>query len=270
MGDTGFSSTTTKVSATDVEYGAVPSERQLEITKGNTKVSISSAPTPSSDEITINYNLENDESDISSIKVEYSTDGIGGTYSACTEKSGGTGLLNKTTDGDGVAGVFIWESGTDLGANWKGDIHIRITAYDHDNHKGSKMFSEEYKHNIDNTPSAPVIVNPAAGYFRKPQTPEFQFTIPNPNAINSKLHFKVEFDIQNSFDTADLITFESRNDQDGWSYHDGTDWQPIPAAGVDIPGDPTLIGNNIRFKVQTHNKLTRRIYYWRPVAAGVI
>ena len=270
MGETGFSSTKTKVTATDVEYGAVPSERQLEITKGNTKVSISSDPTPSSDEITIAYTLENDEAETSSIKVEYSITGLGGTYLTCTEKSGGSGLLNKTTSAGGTSGTFIWESGTDVGANWKGDVHIRITVYDRDNHKGSKMFSEEYKHFIDNSPSAPVIVSPVDNYFRKYQTPEFQFTIPNPNAINSKLHFKVEFDIQNSFDTSDLITFESRNDQDGWSYHDGTDWQPIPPAGVDVPGTPALIGNNVRFKVPTHEKLTRRIYYWRPVAAGVI
>ena len=127
------------------------------------------------------------------------------------------------------------------------------------------------EHSINTAPEAPSLIYPANGDFGKLETTEFIFTIPDPRAGNSKLHFKVELDTVSTFDSSNLVTFESRFDQTGW-YYDSTgsgDWVSIPVDGVDIPGVPALIGNQAKFRLQTEDKLTHTFYYWRAVALGV-
>lgn len=269
--ETSWSPTTTKKTPVEVGYGDFTSSRLLEVIQGNTKVSINSVTSDYGD-ITIGYALKNEESDVSSIDIKYSTDG-GSTWNDMTDAGGSSeGLLSLATSESGTSHTFIWDSATDLGVDFKGDVYIRVTAYDRDNHKGSQMNSTNYKHSVDNRPETPTIISPEDNYFRKDETPTFQFAIPNPKAGNSKLHFRVQLDTEDTFDTSELVTFRSNIDQVGWEYDtDGNgNFAQIPYGGIDIPSDPTLIGNTVKFTIQTDERLSQNKYYWRVAAGGVL
>ena len=271
MTETSWSDGATITSPVEVNYGTTSESRQLEVTEGNTKITIDSI-TPLYGDVTISYTLENDESDISSIKPEYSTNGT--TYYEMTSAGGDDGVATLATDtdeNDGISYDFIWDTATDLGLDYNASVYIRIKVYDKDARKGSIITSSREKKTIDNTPEAPTLVSPTASYFRKDETPVFVFTIPNPKAGNSILHFKIEVDSQSTYDSGDEIAFESYADQVGWEYKDeSANWIAIPVGGVDIISTPALIGNQVRYTVQTDNRLDTGNYYWRATAGGVV
>ena len=266
--ETGWSDAATPTTAHAVQYGDASTSRTLEIITGNTKATITSI-SPNSDEITVTYVLYNEDSTNSSAKVQYSSTGQSGSFYDLTQ-SGGDTISSLTTSPSGTTHTFKFNSGTIFGCDYTGDVHIRVVAYDRTSYIGDTYYSDSIKHRIDNSPEAPTLVSPASGYFYKDTTPTLTFTIPNPVSCYSKMHFKVELDSVNTFDSSDLITFESRLDQTGWEYEDSSSvWHDIPADGVDVPSDHTLVGNNVRFTVQTDQRLTRKVYYWRALAGGV-
>ncbi len=272
MVETGFTSSTAITTPVVVEYGDEPTELDLEITNGDTKAEITT-PSESSGElsgdISIVFTLTNAESEVSSIKPQYSIDG-GTTYNDMTDAGGSSeGKIGLTSSPAGVSHTFIWDSPTDLGLDHRGGMNIKIVAYDGDVYKGDVMTSNVEKIIVNNAPTAPTLVSPIGDYFRKDETPQFVFTIPNPRAGNSKVHFKLQLDLVNTFNSDDLIEFESRNTQAGWEYQDeSSNWINIPHAGVDIPTTPALIGNNARFTIQTEDKIAINEYKWRVLCGG--
>lgn len=79
------------------------------------------------------------------------------------------------------------------------------------------------------------------------------FTIPD--ALQD-MHFIIEYDKVNTFDSVDLKQHNSYLDQTGWEYWDDDSWEPIPASGV-----PTAaIGNNARY---TPTDLSEGTWYRR-------
>ena len=268
--ETSWSGETTKKTPREVVYGDNSSVNSYEVTEGNCKVRIISYNGTSGD-ITFTYVLENDREDNASILAEYSTTGIDGTWAAATSAGGDDGTDDLTTSAEGTSHTYIWNTVTDLGVDYKGDAYFRITAYDRTNQIGSTVVSQSQKISVDNSPEAPTLVSPTDGYFDKDETPTFIFTIPDPRAGNSRLHFKIEIAQDQNFERI-AYTFESRLDQAGWVY-DSTGsggWVPIPFDGIDIPSDPSLIGNQVKFTVQTEDRLAIGTYYWRVVAGGVI
>jgi hypothetical protein len=272
LAETDFTATASITTPVFVEYGDAPTELDFEITNGDTKVSItspSSASSTLSDEISIVFTLTNSKAETSSIKPQYSTDGEV-TWSDMTDAGGSSeGKTGLSSLAAGDSHTFIWNSVTDLGLDHKGGISIRIIAYDGDDYKGDIMTSDAEQITVNNAPQAPTLISPIDGYFAKDETPQFVFTIPNPRAGNSKMHFKLQLDTVDTFNSSNLIELESRNNQNGWEYVDtGSNWVDIPHAGIDIPGASALIGNQARITIQTEDKIAINEYKWRIVAGG--
>jgi hypothetical protein len=61
-------------------------------------------------------------------------------------------------------------------------------------------------------------------------TPVLAFTIP---ALASPMHFYLQLDTANTFDTGSLRTHDSSVSQTNWEYWDGGAWVAIPVGGVD-------------------------------------
>ena len=93
------------------------------------------------------------------------------------------------------------------------------------------------------------------------QTPTLAFLMP---ASTGPMHFHIELDTVDTFDSPDLRTYLSRTDQTGWEYWDGGAWQPITQPGV----DPSFGGNEARLTIGDP-PLTTAIWY-RRVRAEVI
>ena len=64
-------------------------------------------------------------------------------------------------------------------------------------------------------------------------------------STTADMHFMIELDTANTFDTGDLRQYATNRDQTGWEYFDGADWVAFPAAGVDT----AYAGNDCRFTV---------------------
>lgn len=250
-----------------VTYGDASSSRTIRITRGNCIPAISVPSGEQTGQVTITYTLWDLRAGTASIIAEYSTDN-GSTWNQATEGSGsdGTNNLSTSATAPGQSHTFVWDTVTDLGVAWSADIVFRIRAYDQPNWLGSYEVSNSATIRVDNAPGAPGIVSPADSYFTKDQTPTFTGTIPDPVAGGGKLHFKLEIDTDPSFGSPTV--FESRLDQTGWEYDStGTgNWVDLPQGGVDVVSDPTLIGNQVRYTIQTTDRLSRAIYYWRMTA----
>jgi len=93
----------------------------------------------------------------------------------------------------------------------------------------------------DEASAAPTWVSPADGEAMS-TTPVLQFTIPS---AASAIHFYLELDTADTFDTGNLRTYRSDSDQTNWTYYDGDSWEAVPAGGVPI----TYIGNDARYTV---------------------
>lgn len=75
-----------------------------------------------------------------------------------------------------------------------------------------------------------------------------------PNSV-SAMHFELQIDTVNTFDSGDLQIFKSWLDQTNWEYWNGSAWTAWPAGGVDT----AYIGNQARY---TPN-LSQDTYYRR-------
>ena len=267
MTETSFGTATTKSTAVAVTYGGASSSRSLRVTRGNCLPSVTSPSGDQSGDVSVSYFLEDDRAGTASIVPEYSTD-EGSTWSTATKGTGGDATDNLTTSATspGQSHTFVWDTVTNLGIGFFGDALFRIRAYDQASLLGSYEASTEVQVRVDNVPAAMTLVSPADGYFDKDETPVFVGTIPNPVAGNSRLHFKLEVDTDSDFGSPTV--FESRLSQTGWEYDsDGAGaWTVVPATGVPIPTDPTLIGNQVRYTIQTTDKLDRDTYNWRMTA----
>lgn len=266
--ETSLGASQQRILAYSVNYGTPSTSRQLETTFGNCKVTLSSS-SGTSDEITFTYTLEDDREATASIKPEYSTDG-GATWSEGTKGATGDNKTGLTTSAAGTSHTFVWDTVTDLGIDAKQDILFRIRAYDQNNYLGSYLTSATLKVSVDNAPAQVVLVSPTDGYFDKEQTPTFVWTIADMVGGDSKAHFKIEFADNANFSNATV--FESRNDQTGWQY-DATGsggWTDVPAAGVDIPSTPALVGRQARYTIQQENAFGLGTQYWRVTQGGVL
>jgi len=108
------------------------------------------------------------------------------------------------------------------------------------------------------TTAIPVWTAPADGAHMVP-SPDLTFTIP---AVGDGIHFWLELDTADTFDTGALRTYRSDLDQTGWDYWDGGVWADVPAGGV----GSAYAGNEARLSVPT--PLTSATWY-RRVKAGV-
>ena len=267
--ETGFGGAATrrkKRTAETVVYGVETAAEDFEVSQANVKC-VLTKPTDLIGDILLAYTLEDDRAQTASIIPQYSTDG-GTTFSTMTDQGGGDGTTGLTTSITGQSHTFEWDTVTDLGLDFKGDVLIRIKAFDQDTLLGDFEFSAEHKLQIDNAPLISSLVSPIDGFFDKNETPTFVFLLPDPSAGNSAMHVKLEIDIDTSFLSDALITFESRLDQVGWEYDsDGAGaWLPIPAPG--IPSGST-VGRQVRFTVQTPEKLSKATLFWRVTFGGV-
>jgi len=75
-------------------------------------------------------------------------------------------------------------------------------------------------------------------------TPELEFYIPSGSL---KIHFEIQLDTVNTFDSGNLREIKSWTDNTNWEYYDGADWQPFPESGV----DPSYSGNKCRYTIQS-------------------
>jgi hypothetical protein len=273
--DTAFSLGDTKTSAKTVTYGDVSASKSFEVTSGNCKVSIVSllgeglTTTDYWGDVIINYTLTDERSGAASLKPLYCTTGQTGTFSEMTD-AGGTsdGKNNLTTSPTGTAHDFLWNTVTDLGIDYKGNVWIKLRAYDRPSLIGDIMDSGINQINIDNAPDAPIITTPTDGFFDKNTTPQIVMIIPDMKAGNSDAHFKIELSTVADFATV-AATYQSAVDQTGWEYSSDATWLSIPATGVPISGDGTLVGESVRYTIQTEDELTIGNKYIRAYAGGV-
>lgn len=102
--------------------------------------------------------------------------------------------------------------------------------------------------------SQPTWVSPADTASVTTASEPLVFTIPT---SDHKVHFELEIDTANTFDTVDLITKQTWQDQANWEYHNGSTWVAFPADGVDAS---VYAGNNARY---TPTSLSQGTYYRR-------
>ncbi len=270
--ETGFGKAATRrktKTAETVVYGVETAAEDFEVSQANIKC-VLTKPTDLAGDILLAYTLEDDRAQTASITPQYSTDN-GTTFSTMTDQGGGDGTTGLTTSAAGTAHTFEWDTVTDLGIDFKADVIIRIKAFDQNTLRGDFEFSENHKIAIDNAPLISTLVSPINGFFDKIETPTFVFTISNPGEGNSDMHVKLEIDIDDSFATNSLQTFESRNDQIGWEYDsDGAgSWVTFPSSGIPVVATPALIGNQARFTIQTGDRLSKATFFWRVTFGGV-
>jgi hypothetical protein len=91
-------------------------------------------------------------------------------------------------------------------------------------------------------------------------TPELKFNSPT-SAV--KQHFYLELDTANTFNTGNLRTYRSDQDQTNWAYWDGSAWTAMPSDGLPIAKS----GNEIRYTVTS--ALSSATWY-RRVRAGTL
>jgi hypothetical protein len=115
---------------------------------------------------------------------------------------------------------------------------------------------------VDNAPDAGVIIAPVDGFFTKETTPMIEGTIPSHRAGYANMHIKVEIASDSAFSNIEL-TLESALDTTGWEYYDDANWIEIPATGIPIVSDNTLIGNHWRVYIQTSDELSVGAKYIR-------
>ena len=81
-----------------------------------------------------------------------------------------------------------------------------------------------------------------------------------PDSVGN-MHFHLQLDTVDTFDSGDLREFKTNHSLTGWEYYDGDSWEPFPAAGV----PNTYSGNQARYTVQTDLTLTT---WYRRVRGG--
>ena len=91
-------------------------------------------------------------------------------------------------------------------------------------------------------------------------TPVLAFTMP---VLGAVMHFQMELDTANTFNTGNLRVTDTSVDEAYWSFWDGAEWQDVPGEGV-----PAMYGGNAaRYTVTS--ALSAATWY-RRVRAGVV
>ena len=111
--------------------------------------------------------------------------------------------------------------------------------------------------NAGGAPPVPVWTTPADTVSMS-ATPALAFTIP---ALGSAMHFNMQLDTSNAFNTGDLRNIDSFIDQTGWEYWNGSTWTAFPAGGV----SQSYAGNDARYTVSTSLSINT---WYRRVRAG--
>lgn len=264
-----FSSSAYATTGVRIFYGTKSESRELTITRANCLVSISST-SGTYGEITITYTLTNARATNCSIRPYYSING-GSTFSEASKGNSGDEKTALTTSASGTSHTFVWNSYTDVGNDYVGDVIFKVRAYDRDNYIGDYIDSSFVNIHIMNAPSAPTLSTPADDSFSKDDTPQFMCTIPtdnNPDNYYSKVHVKLEVDTVDDFNSPDLKVFESRLDQIGWEYQDiDVVWKAIPSDGIQLR--PNMAGQYVRFTLPTEDRLPRTTLYYRMIFGGI-
>lgn len=196
--------------------GDFTSPRKLTIVPGN--VQISNIVTPDgeqSDEVTITYTLQSDQSETASIVPTFSTDGSDPTTTA-NEGSGGDGLTGLATSPDGVVHTFIWNSlhateGITSIAREVG-VLFKIIPKDASGDAGAGMTTNEFL--VDNLPIMPTYISDSFidDFKTEDTTPTFIWEIPtDPGTDNIDGQIQWADDI---IFTTNLVTKSSDNDTD--------------------------------------------------------
>ncbi|MFX0181951.1 MAG: hypothetical protein ACFE95_02615 [Candidatus Hodarchaeota archaeon] len=283
MTETSPTITTEIKTGKEIVYGTASSSITLEVPQGDVKITITAIVDDDANnhfagaslvgDVTVTYTLTSYKSTAASIDIEYCSD-YGGSYSNCTRQgSEGDAETPLTVDQNGESHTFVWDTSTDLGKYFKGFIYLRIKAYDRLNCNGDFNLSQTVLLSINNTPSTPTISQPTTATFDKDQTPEVIFDIPDPEGGYGSLHFKIEMDTDSTFGSSNLKIWESRNSQHRECfYYDsgGGTFVVVPEAGVDIAGDPTLIGNDVKFIPPADDALSKGTWYIRATAGDVV
>lgn len=105
----------------------------------------------------------------------------------------------------------------------------------------------------------PVWTTPGDDVEITDTTPTLNFTMPG--AVGP-MHFWIELDTVDTFDSGAYRVHKSQSDQTGWEYWDGGAWQPIPQSGV----ANTYAGNEARYTIQTPLSNTT----WYRVVSAVV
>jgi len=91
-------------------------------------------------------------------------------------------------------------------------------------------------------------------------TPDLKFTSPV-SAV--KQHFYMELDTVDTFNSGDLRTYRSDQDQTNWTYWDGASWTAMPSDGLPIAKS----GNEVDYTVTSALSATT---WYRRVRAGTL
>jgi hypothetical protein len=91
------------------------------------------------------------------------------------------------------------------------------------------------------------------------ETPVLEFTMP---VLGAVMHFQMELDTANTFDTGNLRSLDTSVAQANWEFWDGGAWQAVPGTGV-----LAVYGGNAAHYTVTAN-LAATTWY-RRVRAGV-
>jgi hypothetical protein len=116
------------------------------------------------------------------------------------------------------------------------------------------------------TASAPFVINAPewttpANNASMSGLPELKFLIP---LMPSDMHFHIQIDTANTYDTGNLREIRSDLDQTGWDFWNGSAWTAVSAGGV----DESFAGNEARYTVQS--ALSPASTWYRRVRAGVV
>jgi len=232
-----------------IAWGDYSDTRSVEITPANVQVSTITAPVADSvhsTSVTVTYKLTSDQAPsepelifyvefnkegygidgqtwiLADIQVEYSIDG-GSTYSVCTEDTVAFSALSEGTENlltsiTGVVHNYVWDMLTDIGTNdYLTNAYIRIKAFDGEDW-GAYLTSSAFI--VDTVPIAPTYNDDSYinGKKIKDTTPEFNFTIPT-DIGSDRLHFKIDWDTSSNFNTNNLTSRNSYDDEGFWHYH---------------------------------------------------
>jgi len=105
----------------------------------------------------------------------------------------------------------------------------------------------------------PVWVSPA-DTVPISSTPILVFQMPE---STGNMHFHMQLDTANTFDTGDLREYKTSESQTNWEYWNGSDWVAVPSGGV----SNVYSGNNCRYTVTTPLSATT---WYRRVRGGLV
>ena len=118
------------------------------------------------------------------------------------------------------------------------------------------------------SPGQPTLIEPQDSATIYDSQPTVVFSIPS-DADNDNLYFKIEVDTVNTFDSGNLRSYETLNqdtDKSVWEYFDGADWQEMTASGV----PSSAYTNSARVTLPFAARLFAGQWYWRISVADSI